>query len=306
MRVACVFFFGVLTSCSSSAEAPANCSSSLVEAFGVPPRNSCQPPGGTTRWFSLHTWKLGVTNKTTGKVDSAAWMDFGWDLDNRLTTAEDSLNSTSSCKRAPGSPTKVLMDGNLARDNNFGQHVVPLAPDYEVTVNSLNQRTVMFLELENFTVADNTNVPGTLHVGDVVRPFRGYVSSGYWIGEAGITSLPGVITDIGTEVETFGATITMKTDGTDGTIVGALPAEALVGAADSLLRHAGVCVSDPKTKEQLIQTLGQSVDLSASAPEFQDTAQTCDAISIGIGFIAEPKSERPTPHSEPDPDPCMK
>jgi hypothetical protein len=254
-----------------------------------------------------------VTNKTTGKVDPAAWMDFGWDLDRRITTADDSKNSTSSCKRAAGSQTKVLQDGNLGRDDNFGQHVMAvlksLDASVEDTVNLNARRRTFFLELENFSKGSNAQVPGKLHVGDDLAVFAdGYVANGYWVSGAPTSfRLRGVITDVDVAPMIEGAVLAMKTDGTDGNLGGAIRASELEAAAGSMWRHAGICLdpTDTATMQQIVQTMQQSVDLVAGAPDLQDTTRSCDAISIGLGFAAEP-IDVATPHSEADPDPCVK
>jgi hypothetical protein len=258
----------------------------------------------------LIDWKMGVTNKTTGKPQPAAWMDFGWDLDHRITTADDSKNSTGSCHRAIGSLTTMLQDGNEGRDNNFGQHVATalksLNGGYEDSVSANTQRTRAFFELENFTLVDNAQVPGTLHVGDVTISFpEGRVSGGYWVSGATDIRLPGVLTDVGTAVGIHAALVTMKTDGTDGTLAGVIPRPELLSARDSLIRHAGICVDDPAMAESISSTLTTSVDLVDGAPSFQDATRPCDSISIGIGFTAQ-TTRRPAPHSEPDLDPCTK
>jgi len=136
-----------------------------------PPARSTATATGKTQWFAINALKLGLTTKD-GKSDPAAWKDYGYDLDSRNTTAEDSKNSTNSCKRKSGSSTKMLMDGNEGIDNNFGQHVMSviksLKSDAEDAVtNAVKDGSfTLLLKVDNFSTSDSSKAPGFVYVAN--------------------------------------------------------------------------------------------------------------------------------------------
>ncbi|MGZ3420020.1 MAG: hypothetical protein ACXWUG_09590 [Polyangiales bacterium] len=293
-----------------------------------PPARVTTAATGTTQWFAVKALKLGITNKTTGKVDPAAWMDFGYDLDNRITTADDSKNSTNSCKRKSGSQTKVLQDGNLGRDNNFGQHVMAviksLKADAEdaVTQAVTDGKFTLLLRIDNFTAGDNGSAPGKLYVANDFNAGKSaptfsdtetgwqivdgslvdgktignpklkfdtaYISNGYWVsGDFGAGRIELSISLSGADITLpiDSGIITMKTDGTDGTIAGAMNTTALQDALTPVAKKFGICPGNA-TYDQVVQTLTQSADLVSGKPNLQDTTVECNAISIALGFNA--------------------
>jgi hypothetical protein len=295
-----------------------------------PPARVTTAATGTTQWFAVKALKLGITNKTTGKVDPAAWMDFGWDLDNRITTADDSKNSTNSCKRKSGSQTKVLQDGNLGRDNNFGQHVMAVIKSLKADAEDAVTQAVtdggftLLLRIDNFTSGDNGAAPGKLYVandfqkdgmkatptfsdtetgwqivdgslvdgktiGNPKLVFdKAYISGGYWVSGdfgSGIINLSISLSGADITLPISSGIITMKTDGTDGTIAGAMNTKALEDALTPVAKKFGICPGNA-TYDQVVQTLTQSADLVSDKPNLQDTSVECNAISIALGFNA--------------------
>ncbi|MGZ3422543.1 MAG: hypothetical protein ACXVEE_32065 [Polyangiales bacterium] len=150
-----------------TAPAPSDAPAPAVGA--TPPPRPSVASTGETKWFLVSKVYLGTINRTTGKADPTAWKAYGYDLDRRTTTADDSKNSVNSCKRVAGSASKVLVDGDLGRDNNFGQHfmavVKSLKADAEEAMNSqiANGETTMLLRLDNVGADDNASVPGALY-----------------------------------------------------------------------------------------------------------------------------------------------
>lgn len=159
--------------CSSKSDTPSSGGPDTTYTSAKPPaRPSAKASGGKTQWFAINALKLGLTNKTSGKVDSNAWADYGYDLDSRNTTADMSKDSVNSCKRVDGSQTKVLTDGNGGRDNNFGQFVMAiiksLKSDAEDAVNGAitDGSFTLLLKLDNFGTADGDGVPGSVYVAN--------------------------------------------------------------------------------------------------------------------------------------------
>ncbi|MBI2396062.1 MAG: hypothetical protein HYV09_41245 [Deltaproteobacteria bacterium] len=323
---------------------------SVPDADATPPVAGAKPParpttggGGTatTRWFAVKRLQLGVSDRVTGAPSAYAWQQYGWDLDGRATSAEDSKISLDSCKRPAGSPTKVLTDGALGRDNNFGQHFMAvmksLKSDIEEAVNGqiAGGESTLLLRLDGVGGDDDPSVPGALYVagargaapmwdGADVWPIdgtsvdsmkepkakfpKGYMAGGVWVsGEIGSTTtafpLPGFL-GMGAWVTLESAVLTfdVKT-GANGTIGGGVAVSNLIAGFRPAFESFGICPGNA-TYDQLVMTLAQSADLVSGAPQLQDTARTCDAISIGLGFVAVPVQPatsivtKPAPPSE--------
>jgi len=318
------------------------------ESRRPPLRPTATPSGGTTRWLAVSRVYLGFTPRGSTTKDPNAWKDYGFDLDGRYTTAEDSATSRRSCKRKQGSLTKFLQDGNGGIDNNFGQHVLStiqsFKSDSEEFANDgiTSGRYTLILKLENATDADNAKVPGAMYLGGdfaagaakpsfsatdkwpinplslvdgktiaqpKVRFANGYVRDGYWVsGEAGAESvdlgpmLSG--SDVSLPVES--ALVVVKLDGSNGTIAGAVDTAKLQAGLAPVARRLGLCEGNTAYQE-VVKTLSLAADLVAGAPELQNTAVECDAISLGYGFTMAPTGE-PTAlmaaATEPAPDTC--
>jgi hypothetical protein len=309
-----------------------------------PPPRPTTGASGVTKWFVISSLQLGITNKTTGKPDPAAWRDYGYDLDGRTTTADDSKTSKNSCHRLPGSATKVLTDGELGRDNNFGQHfmavVKSLKADAEEALNSAiaTGDSTTLLRLDNVGADDNASVPGALYrtlpgkaptfteadhymvdfasvdgMKEAVVKFpKGYMSGGVWVsGELGgdrvVLSFPGFGFGAGAGSVIDMPHGTMSFDvktGKNGVVAGVVSASSFMKGIDRGLRDAGICPGNA-TYDQVFQTVVQSQDLVLAPPTFQDTSRECEALSIGIGFEAKPSGTWGGLSSAPSgPDPC--
>jgi hypothetical protein len=126
---------------------------------------------GTTHWFAVNRVQIGLSRRDTGAADPQAWMDYGFDLDARYTTAEDSKDSVGTCQRKSGSLTKFLQDGPGGVDNNFGQHVLAavqsVKSDAESFVNQgiVEGRYTILLRLDDLGEGDDASVPGALFLG---------------------------------------------------------------------------------------------------------------------------------------------
>ncbi len=302
------------TALESSGEVP-------VTPVGVrPPPRPSVASSGTTKWFAFDAFKLGLTNVATGASKPDAWKDYGYDLDGRTTTPDFSATSKDSCKRRSGSPTKVLADGNLGRDNNFGQHVMAvmksLVSDIEDRLNAdiRSGKTTLLLRLDNVGADDNGKVPGALYLAATLgsKPTfttadkwpidvasidaskeakaqfpNGYMAGGVWVsGDFGTTTAPIYVPLAGvpTMLTLESAVISVRVkDGSSGTIAGAQETGAVKTAITPLLRTLGVCPGNA-TYDQVVETLTQSADLVSGAPSLQDTSKECNTLSVAFGF----------------------
>lgn len=293
-----------------------------------PPARSTAAATGKTVWFALNSLKLGLTTKD-GKTDANAWKDYGFDLDSRNTTADDSKTSANSCKRKSGSQTKVLMDGNNGIDNNFGQHVMSviksLKSDAEDAVTGAvkDGSFTLLLKIDNFTDGDNKSAPGFVYVANdfkdkasaptfaagetgwkivdsslvdgktIANPKltfpSAYIANGYWVsGDFGTGTINLAISLSGADIQLpiDSGIITVKTDGSDGTIAGAMNTDKLKEALTPVAKRFGICPGNA-TYDQVVDTLTGSADLVSGAPNLQNTAVECNAISIALGFTAK-------------------
>lgn len=307
----------------------------------VPPtRPPTTAAGGATKWFAVKTLKLGITN-LSGVADTNAWKQYGYDLDSRTTSREDSKTSANSCKRKAGSPTMVLTDGELGRDNNFGQHVMSvirsLKADAEEAVNgTISDGTMtMLLRLDNVAGDDNAKVPGALYLGrgtgglprwdgndewaidsstvDSSKLPRtafpnGYMRGGVWVsGDFGTGTMTVPLALIGRiDVPLTGGVISFNTKtNSNGVIAGASHTGKFEEALMPAFKSFGICPGNA-TYDQVVSTLTSSADLVSGAPLLQDTTRECDSISVGLGFTVgpiKPATTITTP-APPPPDEC--
>lgn len=320
MRVA-LLAVCIALGCSESASSPTSSCvdepTRAAEEFPVqrpPLPSTCTPTGGRTQWFAVTRLLMGDVRRT-GTADPLAWKDLGFDLDGVTTTKDDSKLSKGTCKRVEGSPTYALADGNNGTDNNVGQHVVGAARAKNLPVDAFVARALaegtfaLLLRVENFTTVDNANAPGALYlahrVGEdrfaidpstledrtsIARPrlrFDGHVTAGYWstrfaphavavqlpIGTARLDSSPTIVA------------ISMRTDGTGGTIAGAIPTAGLVSAIPTITETlCGRAVE----LDALLAAARNSSDVVLGAPNLQDTTRVCEATSFGFGFEMRP------------------
>lgn len=156
------------------------CSSSSGDTDpGVTPYTSAKPAPrptakqtGTEKWFAVNGLKLGLTPKNSTTKNTSAWKEYGFDIDQRNTTATDSQKGTNTCTRVTGAPSGTLADGTDGRDNNFGgkimQTISRLQAGAEDSVNkSITEGDfTLILHLTNFTTADNDSVPGELFIAN--------------------------------------------------------------------------------------------------------------------------------------------
>lgn len=297
-----------------------------------PPPAGKGTTSGTTRWFVVNQFRLGITRKGSSPPirDANAWKDYGYDLDARVTSADDSRNGYYTCKRVAGSPSGILTDGNGGRDNAFAGHVTQvisqLKADIEDATNAAvaSGGTTLLLRLDNVGPDDNPHVPGALYAAvplatgqspkfdgsDVYAVLHSTLSDGATLASP-TASFPGGYMAGGvwvSGVPSYAVAMTMPlgfldalpvasplvsvrvSDGTDGTIAGAFRTTALQTSMASWLRQFAICPSS-STYQQVITTMLQSADVVFDAPSLQDPTATCNALSMGIGFTLRPVQE---------------
>jgi hypothetical protein len=86
-----------------------------------PPPSSGENPSTVSHDYAISALFLGDTDRQ-GTSSADAWRSFGYDLDDKLTTA----SSTDVCTLVPGSPRQVQVDGDCGRDNSWGANIMPI------------------------------------------------------------------------------------------------------------------------------------------------------------------------------------
>lgn len=272
---------------------------------------------GERRWFVLRSVDLGLR-------DTNAWKQIGFDLDRRTTTSDDSKDSLNSCKRATGSPVRVLTDGVDGIDNAFGQHVMSIIKsiksDAEPVANAeiANGGYTLLLRIDGAVGTDNASAPGALyaagaHVGaptftaedrwpvwsttladgvDLEKPLRkfplGYVRNGTWVsGEIGEGPEPIWFPLFGPLQMNMSTLLSVELASGKGTLAGALPTTELVAMGTRWAAKFGVCKGSAGF-DAVLSMLEGTADLVLGAPDLQDPSRACNAVSVGIGFQLAP------------------
>ncbi len=340
------------------------CSSSSTGSTVTPPAGTTTPQprptataSGTDKWFAVNGLKLGLTPKDSTKHDTNAWKDYGFDIDQRATSADDSKNGTNTCTRVPGSPSGMLTDGTNGIDNNFGGHIMQVISQLQSGAeDSVNKSLAdgsftLIMHLKNYTLADNGSVPGELYIGNdfgdptgatksaptftaadkwpivpsslkdgktlaggaLLQFPTGYVSNGYWVsgdfGGTGTLNLNISISGADISLPIDSGIVTFKlSDGSNGTIAGAMGVQKLQDSLGPVAKKFGICPSS-STYQQVVTTLTQSADLTGgdSADHFNKVGTQCDAISIALGFTVKETGAPDTVHAPPGtpgPDQC--
>src|SRR5205823_6686490 len=92
LRTALLLSLGVHAFACGAADPNAPAPSTVAHAE-PPARPDVVSTGGTTRWFAMRKVYLGTVDPVTGQSSHDAWRGIGFDLDHRVTTADDSKNN---------------------------------------------------------------------------------------------------------------------------------------------------------------------------------------------------------------------
>ena len=115
-----------------------------------------------------------------GSRDACAWKAIGFNLDGRITTADDSKNGNDTCHRRSGAASGILADGVGGIDNNFGAHLMATAAslntappdggpgprpiDIQVSDALAHGAETLLLRIDDLPdVADDSHAPGALY-----------------------------------------------------------------------------------------------------------------------------------------------
>lgn len=292
-------------------------------AVGVQPpeRPETGTPGdGTGKIFG--TSHIYIGTKTRAGADApSAWADFGYDLDGQVTAS----NFSNHCKPAGGAaPTNTFPDGTNGIDNAFGKVLLPIikaaadaqVSDLEGELNNAITEGSFNIMLNLTDLGDGTDydpISALLLAGkdgngntwkaapefltnpedptsSKVKFPTSYVVNNVWVsGDKGTVDLSIAIAGFDLSLKIESAVISMELDGahgsaTNGIIAGVLDAEALISQLRTVLGAVDKSFCDGAAVDGILNQIRQASDIMKDGS--QNPAETCDGISIGLGFDA--------------------
>lgn len=308
----------------------------VVTSRRPPPRPAATAPG-ERRWFAVKRVYLGPTRRDNGIADVNAWKDFGYDLDRRHTTSEDSKTSRSSCRRKSDSSSVGLTDGLAGVDNNFGRYVYPVLKSVKAEAEEAANTSLvegaytLLLRIDGAVDGSTSSAPGALYAAgprasddswpvwstaladgvDLEKPIRkfplGYIADGTWVsGEIGESPEPIWIPMFNGPADIYAsAIVTLRMGDGYGVIAGAIPEDEMVRAVEGVLALFGIC-RQSNDYAYIKSTLTHPTDLVMGATDLQDPSRSCDSISFGIGFDATRVADPTKVVAGPSPPPAVK
>lgn len=299
-------------------------------------------PGGS-RTVVVSYFRIGLTTRD-GADSKDAWKTYGFDLDGICTTTADSATSKGTCKRAEGSKTDVLTDGDACIDNNFGSQLVPLirtlqpATETNLVAGIKKGGVTLALRIDDLAPSGSdpwapaalfaakaasgaANLDGndvldvdaiSVTDGDLSKP-RALLSGSVgvvggvrtWTGRADLIDLPAVfVAGAGGTIPIHGARIDVDLDSGRGTVGGWALATDIQAIVAVILGKQAICPGN-SLFDQVMTTITQAADMPEALPH--ETGQTCISISLGLGLETVGGSLGKTyPTPAPAPDPCKK
>jgi hypothetical protein len=312
---------------------------------GLPPGepDGPQADGTTPTVLAVTRLFLGDTDRD-GNASADAWQQFGYDLDGLASTAEDEehcmpvegadpnvkedgpngidnafghkiipvirvLESQPSENAAEQIESGVFT--YLFRFNNLGSGQTQTGVDAALLHGAPLSEPPLFDGTDVWPVTAESVHDGNLDTPRVVFP-ASFVSDGTWVsGDKTDFQLIVTISGLALVFNLHGAIITMDVSGTgseaaavNGIIAGVLEQEELVG---EFRRAVGAFNSDFCSGlliDNLAATVRRASDIMVDGTN-GDASQTCNAVSVGLGFEAHAANlGEVAPEQPPLPDPC--
>ena len=290
---------------------------------GQPPEDPEAGPGdGEGVVLAINKLFLGDTDRN-GNPDPNAWKSYGYNLDNFKSTA----GSKNLCKPRAGAQASVHNDGDDGIDNAFGkgilQAITLIEPNPTARVNDeiTDGTFTLMIKLDDLGTADNySGINASLYAGgnlgdapkwdgtdewpviyellengDVNKPkivfTDSYVADRTWVGKADSLEVNLAIQGATLSLTINHAIITMDLDSDNGgakngTIAGILEVDALIETITTMAPKIAGCDFNIADYQSILDQLAQAADILSDGT--QDPNQTCDGISIGLGFEAKP------------------
>ncbi|MSP24156.1 MAG: hypothetical protein EXR75_03125 [Myxococcales bacterium] len=292
--------------------------------------------------YAVNKLFLGETDRK-GSPKSDAWEEYGFDLDNKISTK----TSTDLCKPRPGAiPASVRVDGKGGVDNSFGKNLIPIIaslaqnPSATINENILAGDFTIITRIDKLgTGADYRNLSSLLYVGanlgkpaafdgtdewpispalladptdidsSLVKFPKSYVNANTWVS--------GTPTPLDLTIAVAGFSLTLKISkalvvmdlAADrkstslGVIAGVIPVEELIAELKKVAGAFSAELCTGNTFESIAEQIRQASDILDDGT--QDPTKECNAISIGLGFESKSIKLGPVAPASPlPPDPC--
>jgi len=308
------------------------------------PADGAGPGDGPGYVFAINRLYLGDTDRS-GVKSPTAWMEYGYDIDGRVSTKE----STDLCQpAADAAPSEVYPDGTDGVDNSFGKNVWPtfvtLTPTIATQINQsiTDGKFTVILHIEGLgnapsyapslltklysgaelgtpplwdgsdswpVLPDLLEDPADIESSKVKFP-TSYVVDHTWVsGSRGRVTMILNVGAASLKMNVEQAVITMdlapdRAEGaTGGIIAGVLDTEIFVEQVHQMAGSLNQDLCLPAAYAGIAKMIRQASDIMKDAS--QDPTQTCDGISIGLGFdVKQVVLGGVAPPPDPGPDPC--
>jgi hypothetical protein len=285
----------------------------------LPARPSSGGVAGSERTvLAISRLYFGDTDRS-GSPCSGAWNAYGLDIDGKDTT----VTSTDVCTPVAGASCQTPQDGENGIDNSFGANLLPIATTlvstYTQTANeslTAGDSTLLIAVDGLGSAATYTSLPGTLlHALPMNRPrwdgtdvravdqasepgvalSGGYMNNRVWVGAAPaddtlaldlhvtvqgqqLPPLPIHHVQISMQVAANGSSAT------SGTLSGIVTTADAAAWGAAWFAGAGPHPCDDPAVQSITQQIIQAADIMTDGTN--GPGETCDAISIGLGFDA--------------------
>lgn len=279
------------------------------------------PPSLGGRSFVAQNVYLGDTD-LDGGADPNAWAQFGTDIDGIDTTDAE---SSGVCTPVSGASPAVAIDGANGIDNSFGKNVLPvfaqlgasgfsasldesiatggpslmvnlkgLTDDPNQTATSLDAQLISVVHpdrVPTWTASDLWNVymsglvNGTIPSGGKARFATSSITSGVWssgsFGDVSLTLAFGTASlDVVVHHASVSFTHSSAHNATNGIVSGVVKTSELLTSVQIVLAQSGLCA----VSTELLPQIAAASDIMQYGTNA--SGETCDGISIGIGFDA--------------------
>ncbi len=306
----------------------------------LPAQPSGPPATGVGAIFVMSRIFLGETDRA-GVANTAAWRDYGLNLDGKTSTRE----SIDVCTGVVGASTDVANDGACGRDNAFGNRIIPFlqslisskissqvsavivegGPTMLVKVEGLSRDDTSYpvtaslfsgASLGRAPKFDGTDVwpvsPTSVLAGDITQPLA-ITAKAYVAGDTLVITGTGTL-DLpiggapGLVVHVHGPVVTMALSedhrsATGGTIAGVLDLEETVEGFGAVAGSISQSLCGGEAWASVAKQIRQAADILLDGTN--EPGHTCTGISLGIGFEAKPALLGPLANPLPPPrNPC--
>jgi hypothetical protein len=324
---AAVLAAGYAAACGSSSDEPPAISAPTAGKQPPAPASGAGPGDGPGYVFAIRKLYLGDSDRH-GVKSSTAWMQYGYDIDGRVSTRE----STDLCQpAADAAPSKIYPDGDGGVDNSFGKNVWPtfmqLTPTVATDINQsiTNGRFTVILDVEGLGNAadyapslltrlysgaelssppawDGSDVwpvlPGLLENPSDITSTTVKFPTSYVVGNTWVSGSRGRVTmilnlgaaSLTMNVEQAVITMDLAPDRTHGATGGIIAGVLETDVFVEQVRQMAGSLNTDLCDPTAFEGIGKLIRQASDIMKdsTQDPTRACDGISIGLGFDMTP------------------